>query len=298
VPVGVAPFLPGAARVTHTDGVTELVDVVWDRVPAGGLDRPGDFSLRGVLSGTDLTTSIDVAVSDAFSPGENLAPGATPSASFSGRPTTVPASLNDGVTSGEASWSSQYSKSATALLPAFDLAQPEDWISLAWDAPQAVDTLVPYFRLAPGRTFPASVSVEYWDGSAFVPAAGQETSWATESEQPTTITFDEVSTTRVRLVMTSAAPGTPDGFVQVTELQALGDLPGPGLGSGGDGSGGGGSGGAPAPEPAGGARTADDGCSASGSTSPGAAAALLALVALLARRRPRTRHHMRRSRPS
>ncbi|HKE17215.1 MAG TPA: Ig-like domain-containing protein, partial [Kofleriaceae bacterium] len=297
VPVGVAPFLPGAASITYTDGVTERVDVVWDRVPAGDLDEPGDFSLRGVLAGTDLTTSIDVAVSDAFAPGDNLAPSASPSASFSGRPSTVPASLNDGVTSGENGWSNQYSKAATALLPAFNLAQPEDWVSLAWDAPQAVNTLVPYFRLAPGRTFPAAVSVETWDGHAFVPAANQEVSWATGSEQPTTISFDEVSTTRVRLVMTSAAPGSPDGFVQVTELQALGDLPGPGLGGGGSGGGEGG-GGAPSPDPPGSARTSDDGCSASGSTSSGAAAALLALVALLARGRLRTRDHMMRSRPS
>jgi beta-galactosidase len=47
---------------------------------------------------------------------------------------------------------------------------------------------------------------------------------ATESEQPTTITFDKVSTTIVRLVFASAAPRTPDGFVQISELLALGDL--------------------------------------------------------------------------
>jgi Na+-translocating ferredoxin:NAD+ oxidoreductase RnfD subunit len=32
-----------------------------------------------------------------------------------------------------------------------------------------------------------------------------------------------VSTTQVRLVLTSAAPGTSNGFVQISELQALGD---------------------------------------------------------------------------
>ena len=48
---------------------------------------------------------------------------------------------------------------------------------------------------------------------------------ATESEQPTTVTFDKVSTTAIRLVITSAAPGTPDGFAQISELRALGDVP-------------------------------------------------------------------------
>jgi beta-galactosidase len=287
VPVGVAPFLPGEARVTYTDGVTELVDLAWDAVPPGELDEPGDFSLRGVLSGTELTTSLQIAVSDAYSPGENLAPSASPSASFSGAPATLPASLNDGVTSGETGWSNQYSKAATALLPAFNLAQPEDRVSLSWDAPQAVDTLVPFFRLAAGRTFPAAVSVEYWDGRAFVPAAHQQVTWATGSEQPTTIQFDEVSTPEIRLVMTSAAPGTPDGFVQIAELGALGHLPSPGLGSGGAGGSGGQGGPSQAPPDRAGAPI--EGCSASGGSTSGALAALLAALAFLARPRSKPR---------
>jgi beta-galactosidase len=228
VPVGVAPFLPSQATITFSDRVTEDVRVAWDPVPAGALQRPGSFSLRGDLAGLPergLRTSVAVTVSDAYTAGQNLAPDAAPSASFSGSPDTVPASLNNGVIVDPKGWSNQYLKQATALLPAFSLAQPADWVSLTWTAPQALDTLVPYFRLAAGRALPAAVAVEYWNGRAFVPVGHPSVTWATASDQPTTIRFDKIATTQIRLIMTSAAPGTPNGFVQISELQALGDRP-------------------------------------------------------------------------
>jgi beta-galactosidase len=43
-------------------------------------------------------------------------------------------------------------------------------------------------------------------------------SWATASNQPTTLTFDPVRSSRVRLDMTSSAPGTAAGFLQIAEL--------------------------------------------------------------------------------
>ena len=88
-----------------------------------------------------------------------------------------------------------------------------------------VESLIAYFRLDPGRARPAALSVEYWNGRRFVPAADQSVSLATGSEEPTAVTFAKVSTTAVRLVITSAAPGTPDGFAQVSELRAIGDEP-------------------------------------------------------------------------
>jgi beta-galactosidase len=227
VPVGVPPLLPGRATVTYSDGVTDFVDVAWDPVPPQALTAPGTFTVGGQLAGTDLTTTSTVTVSDAYTPGQNLAPQATPSASFSGSSQTVPVSLNNGVLPETNGWSNRYAKAATALLPSYSLARESDWVSLTWDTPQALDTLVAYFRLATGRTFPAAVSVEYWNGRRFVPAASQVVTMATASEQPTTIAFDPVSTTGVRLVMTSAAPGTSNGFVQISELESLGDQPQP-----------------------------------------------------------------------
>jgi beta-galactosidase len=277
VPVGVAPFLPGQARVTYTDGVHAAFDMSWDPVPGDAIEMPGEFPVGGVLVDTDLATSILVTVSEEYTPEQNLALDASPLASFSGSPETVPVSLNDGLTMDDSGWSNQYEKAATALLPLFNLAQPEDWVSLAWNTPQAIEALVAYFRLAPGRTFPAAISVEVWDGQSFVPAAGQSVTWAERSEQPTTITFDQVSTTEVRLVMTSAAPGTPEGFVQISEVQAIGDRPispDPGPGDDSDRS----------------ARAGVVSCAASGGRGPVSflAALLVGLAATLARSRRRT----------
>ena len=44
---------------------------------------------------------------------------------------------------------------------------------------------------------------------------------ATPSDQPTTLTFDAVRSSQVSLDMTSAAPGTGAGFLQIVELQVL-----------------------------------------------------------------------------
>lgn len=48
--------------------------------------------------------------------------------------------------------------------------------------------------------------------------------WAAGSNQPTVIAFDPVSTTGVRLDMTSAAPRTTSGFLQISELEVVGPL--------------------------------------------------------------------------
>jgi len=40
------------------------------------------------------------------------------------------------------------------------------------------------------------------------------------SNQPTTLTFDPVRSSQLRLDMTSAAPGTGGGFLMIAELQA------------------------------------------------------------------------------
>ena len=43
--------------------------------------------------------------------------------------------------------------------------------------------------------------------------------WATASNQPTTLAVDQVRSSRLRLDMTSAAPGTGGGFLMIAELQ-------------------------------------------------------------------------------
>ena len=129
--------------------------------------------------------------------------------------------LDGNTTSG--GWSNFYNKSATNVLPAVSSAHVTEWVSVNWPHMQRLDTVVAYFTTSANRVLPSSVVVSYWNGTAWVPVTGQQTRFATASNQPTTITFDPVSTTGLRLDLTSPAPGTATGFMQITELQVPAD---------------------------------------------------------------------------
>jgi beta-galactosidase len=46
-----------------------------------------------------------------------------------------------------------------------------------------------------------------------------EITLATASNQPSTLAFDPVTTTQIRLTMTSPTPGTASGFLRLAELR-------------------------------------------------------------------------------
>jgi beta-galactosidase len=141
-------------------------------------------------------------------------------ASYSGSPSTVPAAMLDGDLA--TGWSNFYRKAPTALLPAFSLAHPREWVSLSWAAAQRLTTVTATFTTDAGRALPAAIAVSSWDGRRWVPVANAQIAWATASNEPTTITFDPVTTTRIRLDLTSAFPKAPNGFLQISELRASG----------------------------------------------------------------------------
>jgi beta-galactosidase len=63
--------------------------------------------------------------------------------------------------------------------------------------------------------------VAYWDGRDFVPVKNLKTVLATASNQPSTLTFDAVRSSQVRLTMTSPTPGSGTGFLRIAELKVL-----------------------------------------------------------------------------
>jgi beta-galactosidase len=139
-------------------------------------------------------------------------------AGYSGAPNTIPAAMLDGNTT-SGGWSNYYNKAATALLPAISLAHANEWVSVSWSPSRTVGTVQPYFTIGAGRALPAAIEVSVLRGGRYVPVRHPQITWATASNQPTTITFDPVHTTSVRLDLRSAAPGTPQGFLQIAELQ-------------------------------------------------------------------------------
>jgi beta-galactosidase len=142
----------------------------------------------------------------------------TADASYSGAPGTVPAAMLDGDQS--TGWSNYYHKAQTANLLAVSVSNPSDWVALSWPQPQSFDSAVAYFTTGGPLALPATIAVSYWDGREYVPVRNLVIDWATASGQPTTLTFDPVRSTRLRLDMTSAAPGTGAGFLMIAELQA------------------------------------------------------------------------------
>jgi beta-galactosidase len=145
--------------------------------------------------------------------------GATADASYSGSPATVPAAMLDGDPG--TGWSNYYNKSGTANLRAVSVSNAGDWVSVSWPSPQSFDSVQASFTISATLAQPASITVSYWDGTRFRPVRNLKISQATASDQPTTLTFDPVRSSRVRLDMTSAAPGTGAGFLQIVTLQVL-----------------------------------------------------------------------------
>jgi beta-galactosidase len=128
----------------------------------------------------------------------------------------------DGTTT-SGGWSNFYNKSATNTLPSVSKAHASEWVSVRWPSGQRISSVVPFFTMSATRALPSAVSVSYWDGAAWRAVADQQVQWATASNQPSTITFDPVSTTGIRLDLTSPAPDTSTGFLQITELQVPAD---------------------------------------------------------------------------
>ncbi|WP_306316504.1 MULTISPECIES: glycoside hydrolase family 2 TIM barrel-domain containing protein [unclassified Streptomyces] len=138
-------------------------------------------------------------------------------ASYSGAPTTLPAALLDGDPATQ--WSNAFQKSATALLPAFNGARPEDWISVEWAEVRTVGRVEASFTVDARHSLPAKITVAAWDGEAYADVPDVDIAWSGTSGSPTVITFDAVRTTRIRLTLTSRKPGAVEGAVGISALE-------------------------------------------------------------------------------
>jgi beta-galactosidase len=201
---------PGAISLTATSPGLDPAGVMLTAAPP---DQPAQ-SVGGILAASAAGPAAAVAGDPA--PADPATPAAD--ASYSGSPTEVPANMLDGnPTTG---WSNFYVKAATANLHSVSAAHASEWVSLSWAQPQTVGTLNATFVTSTTLSLPAAVTVTYWDGEAFTGVRDPQVTLATASGQPSVITFDPVTTTQVRLEMTSAAPGTSTGFFRIAELSA------------------------------------------------------------------------------
>ncbi|MFI2720657.1 glycoside hydrolase family 2 TIM barrel-domain containing protein [Streptomyces collinus] len=156
----------------------------------------------------------------AFGP-EHPAPPAYPhaDAGYSGRPDTLPAAMLDGDPA--TGWSNGFFKQATPLLPAFDGARAEDWVSVDHGRTRGFDRVDVSFTVDAAHSLPATIEVAVWDGRAWQAARDTEIGWAAASDVPTAITFRPLRGSRIRLTLTSRHPDEARGAIRISRLDTL-----------------------------------------------------------------------------
>ncbi len=201
------------------------------RVTSPGL-KGAEITLRSSRhpEGGPAARSLQLPRTPATPPPSYLPP--TADASFSGGvfsgygsdfgvSTTLPATMLDGNLA--TYWSNRYSKVATQTLNEVTAARPEDWVSVTWGPAKQVGSLQAWFITDSGDELPATVTVYYRTGDDWVPVSNQHVTFAGASNTPSTITFDPVTTTSLKLDMTSAAPYDPTtGNLAISELRIPG----------------------------------------------------------------------------
>ncbi len=179
---------------------------------ADGL-RTGTATVRATRSADRVETA-----PPAFAP-EHPAPVGYPhaDASYSGRPDSLPAAMLDGDPA--TGWSNGFFKQATALLPAFDGARTEDWVSVDHGRTRRFDRVDVSFTVDAGHSLPAAIEVAVWNGRGWRAVRDIAIDWATASDAPTVITFRAVRGSRIRLTMTSRHPDEAKGAIRVSRLE-------------------------------------------------------------------------------
>jgi hypothetical protein len=217
------PYLqPGRIQVTVTSpGLAAATITLRAAAPAGAAPSiAGTGTAAAPLLPAAAAPLLPAAAAPLLPAAAAPAGGAGPAAdaSYSGAPATIPAMMLDGNLS--TGWSNYYDKAQTANLPAVSSSRAGDWVSLSWPSPRRLGSLAATFTTGGPLALPASAEVSYWDGHALVPVRNLRIAWATGSNQPTTLTFDPVSTSQLRLTMTGRSPGTAAGFLMIAELRA------------------------------------------------------------------------------
>ena len=212
---GDVPTLPSYLNVRYSDGSSVLRPVTWGSVDPSALVAGATVRVPGTIAGVPAAQQPVATIRVVAPVSGNLARQAVASVSY----TTVnasPATMIDGVTD-TGGWTNQSGSAASA--------DGGDWASLTWKAPQLVKSLNVYFTVSATRSTPSSIEVDRWDGRDWVAVGVQPVTYSQSSTTPTTITFAApVSTSKLRLRMASSAPLTATGWVQIQELQAIGDV--------------------------------------------------------------------------
>lgn len=236
---GEIPALPSHIKVNFTNGLSEWRSVEWPEIAMEQVQANGIIKLSGQIEGLTEQAAATIRISESYTPNVNLArsvegtgaqdivsaAGPLATATFTNGSSYPNLMLDGNTTSG--GWTNKYNIAATANLPAVNNTRPYEFVQVYWPDYNTFSSVKLYFTTggtAPTTNLPASLDVQYWDGLKWVSTGNQKVEWATASNQATTVTFDKVTATKVRIGMENATPySTSAGAMAITELEVYGN---------------------------------------------------------------------------
>jgi hypothetical protein len=207
--------LPGDALsstwsvVSAPEGGTAVFDDATQATTVARFTTEGEYTLRLTASDGELETVKDLVVTgDVATGGTNVALSATPTAEFTAGWNDVNA-VNNGTVLHSGGAQTEVWATWSGNRPA------TRWLEYAWTNPVRVaSTEVSFWgdqganaASGSGVNIPKGWTAQTWDGSAWVDVTATSDYTVARSE-PNTLTFAPVTTTRLRLVLEAAGPGT------------------------------------------------------------------------------------------
>lgn len=210
--------------ISAPEGALALFDSATSPSTTVRFTAEGDYVLRLTATDGELTTELDVPVTGSVtSQGANVAPSATPTAEFTAGWNSVNA-VNDGKVLFSGGQQTELWGTWSGNHPA------TRWLQYTWSQPVRINgTEVSFWAdqadpaSSDGVNVPQSWKAQYWNGNGWedVPGADQYSVARTESNLTS---FDAVSTTRLRLVL-SAAGNDSYAAVGVSEWRVFAEAP-------------------------------------------------------------------------
>ncbi|KQM39551.1 Ig-like domain-containing protein [Microbacterium sp. Leaf203] len=210
--------------VRAPEGATVLFDDAASASTTARFSDKGQYVLRLTADDGEKTSQTDVTVQgEPVTAGTNVAPEATPTAEYTAGWNNVKA-VNDGkvfFTGGSQSdiwgtWSGNHPATR--------------WLQYEWKTPQRIagaeigfwsDQTDP--NSSNGVNVPKGWKAQYWTGSAWADVANPS-DYTVKRDATTSVTFDAVTATRLRVVLQAAGTG-PYAAVAVSELKVFADAP-------------------------------------------------------------------------
>ncbi len=221
--------LPKRVKVTYSDGLTGFEQVTWN-----GMEGMIEHSDCKVTANITYEESKDLLDASAFS--------IASTASFTSNSTRQIANVLDGDLA--SCWDNRVKNSTSLnydIMVAGDTSLEDTYIEFTWEEYQTLNAMDLYFvigetlpdviedagyysmnTMAPRiASLPGDIKVYYWDGMSWKAAANTEITFAEESLKATSLSFDTVTTDRIRIYMFNATPHTEDGTIQLAEIDAF-----------------------------------------------------------------------------